>query len=429
MTENPAWLNFLEGTGDARKRPIMTAEPKPLRSGRTVLFSTFEPSGDALAATAIRALLADHPGVKVYALGGPRMEAAGAELLEHTTQHGSMFLDTLVHAWSHRKRLARLRRWLAAHRIDALVPVDSPAGNWSICSAVRRAQHTAKIIHLVAPQVWSWARWRVHRLRRLTDHVLCLLPFEPQWLGSRGVRSTFVGHPVYDAPAETGGRSPDLPEGSPRLALLPGSRRGEIIRNWPTMLEAFCRLRENHPLIVGAVAALDAQIEELLRDVTARLGRAWPSNLALVAGQTDAVLRWCDVALVASGTATLEVAAHLKPMVVMYNMRRITAALAALLVRSRTFALPNLVSEWAGQGRAVPELIPHFGRVEPVVRRLEELLGGPEAARRQRALLAEVNARFASHSFSRESAHHLAAALGLRPAAVPIPASTSARGR
>ncbi len=422
MTEHAPRLDSPDGPGDARpRRPIMVAEAKPLRAGQTVLFSTFEPSGDALAARAIHALLADHPDVKVYALGGPRMAAAGAELLERTTQHGSMFLDTLAHVWSHRKRLARLRGWLAAHRIDALVPVDSPAGNWSICSAVRSAQPSAKIVHLVAPQVWSWARWRVHRLRRLTDHVLCLLPFEPQWLGSRGVRATFVGHPVYDPPAGDDAISaPDLPEGSPRLAFLPGSRRGEIIRNWPTMLEAFSRLREKHPLLVGAVAALDDRLEELLRDVTSRHGRSWPSNLALVAGRTGAVLRWCDFALVASGTATLEVAAHRKPMVVMYNMRWITAAIAAILVRARPFSLPNLVSEWAGLGSAVPELIPHFGRVDPVVRRIEELLDSPETARRQRAVLGEINARFAGRSFSAESVRHLAAALGLPAAAEPV---------
>jgi lipid-A-disaccharide synthase len=372
-----------------------------------LLFSSFEPSGDALAGDTIAALLRHEPDLKVYALGGPKMQAAGAELLEHTTQHSSMFLETLVQAWSHRRRLGRLRKWLQQHPIRGLVAVDSPAANWSICKAVRSTQPTTKIVHLVAPQLWAWAPWRIRRLRRLTDHVLCLLPFEQQWLAARGVTASFVGHPAYDSPRRSPEPTPrELPQGHPRLALLPGSRKGELRRNWPTMIKAFRRLAGKHPKLHGVAAAVDERAEAMLRDAA---GGDWLPRLTVLTGRTEHVLDWCDLAVVASGTVTLQLAARLKPMVVMYNMSRLSVLVAGLLVRTRTFTLPNLLSEWAGVGRVVPELVPHHGQVEPVVRQLDTLLSSEEVAGRQRDLLAEIAVRFGDRRFTEQAPRQLLA--------------------
>jgi lipid-A-disaccharide synthase len=375
-----------------------------------LLFSSFEPSGDALAAETIRQVLRREPDLNIYALGGPKMEAAGAQLLEHTTQHGSMFLETLVQIWAHWRRLARLRKWLREHPIRGLVPVDSPAANWSICRAVRRVQPSARIVHLVAPQLWAWASWRIRRLRRLTDHVLCLLPFEQPWLVTRGVKATFVGHPAYESAGGPPGPEPEgLPQDHPRLVLLPGSRRSEITRNWPTMFAAFARLAQAHPDLHGVAAALDERTETLMRQSAPG---AWPPRLTVQTGRTEAVLDWCDLALVASGTVSLQVAARLKPMVIMYNVSRLTVQIARWVVSTRTFTLPNLVSEWAGLGRVVPELVPHHGQVGPVVDQLETLLSDEHAAARQRDMLAEIATRFGDLRFSEEAPRQLLEKLG-----------------
>jgi lipid-A-disaccharide synthase len=377
-----------------------------------LLFSAFEPSGDMLAAETIATLRQSRPDLPIYGLGGPRMEAAGAELLEHTTQHGTMFLDTLRQGWSHHKRLKRVRQWLGEHRLTGLVPVDSPAANWSICRTVRDTQPDAKIIHLVAPQIWAWAPWRIRRLRRLTDHVLCLLPFEQPWLTDRGVRATFVGHPAFDPPTDAPVNGDQLPAGSPRLALLPGSRRSEIARNWPTMARAFLELSGRHDRLEGVIGALDAQKAAQIREVTTQtLGADWPDRLTLTTGRAEAVMDWCDAALVASGTVTLQVTARLKPMVVIYNMNRGTAVIAACVIATRTFTLPNLVSEWAGLGRAVPELVPHFGQVAPVVREVERILIDDDAARTQVQALTEVAARFGHRHFAEDAPREVLASL------------------
>jgi lipid-A-disaccharide synthase len=173
------------------------------------------------------------------------------------------------------------------------------------------------------------------------------------------------------------------------------------------MVAAFGRLAQAHPGLHGAVAALDDRSEAMLRG----MARAWPANLTLVTGRTEAVLDWCDVALVASGTVTLQVAARLKPMVVMYNMNLPTAILASWLVRTRTFSLPNLIAEWAGLGRAVPELVPHFGKVEPVVHEVDRILRSPDLAERQRLVLGEVVARFRGRRFAEAAPRELLAAI------------------
>ena len=174
------------------------------------------------------------------------------------------------------------------------------------------------------------------------------------------------------------------------------------------MLEAFKRLSSRHPDLHGVAAALDRRTEAILRG-TAAGDRA--RGLTVRAGRTETVLDWCDLALVASGTVTLQLAARLKPMVVVYNMSRPTVWIARLLVRTRTFTLPNLVSEWAGLGRAVPELVPHHGQVEPVVRQLEEVLSNEDVAGRQRDVLAEIAARFGDRSFTEEAARQLLATI------------------
>lgn len=381
---------------------------------RAILFTAFEPSGDHNAAAVIAALRELSPRTRVYAMGGRRMAAAGAEVLEQTTDRAVMLLDAGAEAWRHHRRVGRLRRWLRGHAIDVLVPVDSPAANWGICRLVRRVQPATRIVHLSAPQIWAWAGWRIHKMRRLSDHVLCLNPFEPAWFEQRGVPASFVGHPLFspERPMPTLHRE-GLPTGRPRLALIPGSRRKEIRANWPTMLAAFVELRRRHGELAALAAALDEPTEATLARMNRRLtggdvdAAGWPQGLGVRTGRIDTVLDWCDAALVVSGTATLDVTVHRRPMVVMYNFSRLLHALGRRLVTTRTFSLPNLIAESQGLGRVVPELVPHFGQVEPVVAALEPLLCDEAARRRQSAALERVAQPFAGIHYGAAAARRL----------------------
>lgn len=345
-----------------------------------ILFSAFEPSGDAVAAAVIAELKRQRPELHIWAVGGPKMRGAGAEIIEDPTARAVMLADVAKAAWEHGQRVKRLKVWLSQQRVDVFVPVDSPAANWAICKIVRRTQPQATVVHLVAPQLWAWAPWRARKLRRLTDHVLCLLPFEPGWLGRRAIPATFVGHPLLDAAPQITFESPN--GRPPRLALLPGSRKSELKSNWPTMLAAYQQLESAHPGLTGQVACIDSAAESLLR----RLSHHWPSSLEVKLGQVACVLRYGDAALVVSGTATLDAVAAGTPMVVLYNTRRVLWALVGWwAITTRTFSLPNLISEALGWGRTCPELVPHYGQVPPVVAQLDRLLRDESARLAQKA--------------------------------------------
>ena len=386
-----------------------------------VLFTAFEPSGDSLATPVIEALRRLRPGVPIWALGGPRMQVAGATIIETTTQRAVMLGSAATHAWTHYQRLRRLKYWLGDHRIAALVPVDSPAANWSICKLVRRRVPAAKIVHLAAPQLWAWATWRIHKLRRLTDHVLCLVPFEPVWFERRGVPATFVGHPLFD---EHGRRAADSGEVDPpasrtgmKLALLPGSRPGEIRANWPTMLAAFRVLRQKHCDLTALIAVDSEEGAKRVSTATERqTGKtALFDGIEVRVGQTDAVLAWCDLALVKSGTGTLQATAHRKPMVAMYNLNRWAWHLVGRwIVRTRPLTLPNLISAAGGTGPAIPELVPHFGAVGPVVALLDALICDPAARATQMHRLEQIASHFKGRRFAESAAQCLTSVIDTR---------------
>jgi lipid-A-disaccharide synthase len=368
-----------------------------------ILFTAFEPSGDDHASGVIAAIKQMAPQVRIMAYGGPKMQAAGAELIETTTEHAVMLAGAIGQAWAHKQRVGRVRQWLKNNRIAVHVPVDSPAANWAICQAVRDLAPQARITHLVAPQLWAWAPGRIKKLRRLTDHVLCLLPFEQEWFTSRGVKTTFVGHPLFDKPRRTGeGQLLGLPsQASPKLALLPGSRRGEILKNWPTMLKVVAELRQKHPGLLAVGALRDDAAIQMLPDK----GMTLPPGVLLKTGRTEAVLDWADAVLVVSGTATLLVAAYRKPMVTMFNANPVLwHGIGRWLINTRTFTLPNLISESLGIGRAVPEFVPHFGQVEPIVDALEPLLANAAARQKQERMIDQLIAPFHGHACGKEAA-------------------------
>lgn len=382
-----------------------------MTSQAAILFTAFEPSGDDHAAAVISKLLAERPGLTIYALGGPKMEAAGATLIETTTERAHMLTGALGQVQAHRERLKRLAAWLEANHVRVHIPVDSPAANWSICKLVRKHMPGARIIHLVAPQMWAWAPWRVGKMRRLSDHALCLLPFEPEWFARHGVDATFIGHPLYDpdhaAPARSG---PPLPRSELRLAILPGSRKSEVDGNLPGMLEAFERAREEHPHIVGVIAARNeetrAWIEEHVK-LTKLYGDA-RHCLQVCVGRADEVIDWATLVLVTSGTASLQVAARSRPMVIVYRTSRLLwYSISWWLLKTRTFGLPNVIAERQGMGRIVPEVIPYFGDSFAISDELDPLLRAPDRREKQLASLEKVSQLFEGKRYGQEAAAHI----------------------
>lgn len=386
------------------------ANPAGDNGRKTVLFTAFEPSGDDHASAVIAELRRRRPDLSICAWGGPKMQEAGADIIERTGEAAVMGLPGWRTLSEHRKLNHRINQWIQTHRPVVHVPVDSPAANFPLCAFAKH--HGSKVVHLVAPQIWAWGKWRIHKLRARTDLVLCLLPFEETWFKARGVPAKFIGHPLFDerpdldALAESAEK---LPQARPRVALMPGSRPAEIQRNFPLLLDAFRRLKADHSALVGVVAATTPAVEQRLREMGRRLG-GWPEGLDTLAGDADTVIRWCDIALVVSGTVTLQVARQRKPMVIFYKSSRLFYMLIGRWVLATSlFSLPNLI---AGR-RIVPELIPHFGDAEAIVHAASDLLESPEQADAQRAELDKIVGQFSGHHAAIAAADEIERMAGL----------------
>jgi len=379
----------------------------------SVLFTAFEPSGDDHAAAVIAVLRDRYPKLRVYAWGGRKMQAAGAEVIQLTGDDAVMGMPGLAKIREHKRMNNAIERWLDEHPISVHIPVDSPAANFPVCKLTKNAG--ARVVHLVAPQLWAWAPWRIRKLRRLTDHVLCVLPFEQDWFRQRGVEATFVGHPLFDKSLDTELLDEQIagwPRGEQNIALMPGSRPAEMRKNFPLLLAAYIKLANEHPKMRGLVAATRAEIEPQLRQIAKDAGLNWPDSLTVTHSNTDAVIRWCDLALVVSGTVTLQIAKQHKPMVIVYKLGRLVwTLLARWLIQAKFITLPNLIA-----GREIcPELVPHFGGADPIADRAVELLEDPEAFNKQVRELEDIARVYDEQHAAENAARIIARYAGLEP--------------
>lgn len=363
---------------------------------RPILVTAFEPSGDEHASILIEELLRRRPGLRIVGWGNRRMASAGAEVVETTGEHAVMGLPGPKVIREHLALNRRIGAWIRDHRPALHVPVDSPAANFPVCK-LAKAQGVP-VVHLVAPQLWAWGHWRVRKLRRLTDHVMCVLPFEEAWFRARGVPATFVGHPLWSRPLDLGSLDPHLaafgealPDAAVRIGVFPGSRPGEAEKNFPIMLAALRDIASSRPGVAMVCAATTEGMLERLRRIASERG-GWPDRMHPAVGTPDAVIRWSDVALTVSGTNTLRIARQRTPMVIMF---RAGAAqwnlLGRWLLKSPFLSLPNLVAN----ERVVPELMPLLSDDPgPVVREVSRLLDDRAAWEAQRDALDRVARRF-----------------------------------
>ena len=365
-----------------------SAAPAPPR-GATILFTAFEPSGDAHAAPVIAELRRRRPDLDIRAWGGPRMEAAGATIVERTSEDGVMGLGGLLKAFEMKRTIDRIDRWAAAHPVALHVPVDSPSANFPICKRLRR--RGTRTIHLIAPKVWAWGQWRVRKLQRWSDHVLCILPFEEEWFRSRGVAATFIGHPVIAKTLDESGLAIErasLPKGSPRVLVLPGSRSGEIDSNLRFQLEAFAAIRREHPEAAAVIVAANERIEATIRDRFASL----LDGVSVQEGGLEAVIGWADLALATSGTVSLDLARQACPMIGSYAIPRWQTIVASIFIRTPWKLLPNIVAN----REVVPEFVPYPASrgPRPIIEAALPLLADEVALDAMRSRLSEVRAAF-----------------------------------
>jgi len=393
-------------------RDTQTPTPSPA-TAPAVFFTAFEPSGDALAAPVIKALLERRPDLKVYAIGGPLMAEAGAAIVERTSDDGAMGLSALGKVFAVRGIVSRTRRWSKQYRVLCHVPVDSPAANFPLAKLMH--QRGAKIVHLAAPQLWAWGSWRLAKLKRLTSLVLCLLPFERRWFAERMVPAAFIGHPVMNRPfdeTEATQRAATLPRGGPKLLLLPGSRTSEVRRNIRMLAHVFMELQGRHQGMAGLIVAASPAIAELVRK---RLP-VFPTGLHMISAHgagLDGAIRWCDLAIAVSGTVTLDLTRQCKPMVGVYKTSLLSAIGARIMLRTPYRLLPNIIA-----GREIaPEFVPHAGGAGPIIEAAATLLRDSRRLAEQSQELARIGEAYAGRHPAEDAAEAILATIGTVPVA------------
>lgn len=378
--------------------PPESVQSAPAHRGQaSILFTAFEPSGDAHAAPVIAELLRRAPKLKIYAWGGPKMQEAGATLLGQTADDGAMALGSLKHIRAVRREIKRIKQWIKEYRVLVHVAVDSPAANFPICKAVR--QTGARVVHLVAPQLWAWGRWRIGKLRKLTNLVLCVLPFEEQWFNDRGIPAKFIGHPAINRPhdeAELREHMHGLPQGAPRIAIFPGSRSQEVRANIRLLVAVFTELQARHAGMAGVIVAANQKLAKLVRKKI----KVFPSGMHMVVGQSQEAIGWCDLALAVSGTISLDIARHRKPMIGLYKTSVFSWLASKLVLRTRYRLLPNIIAD----REIVPEFVPHAGGPMPIVKQATKYLLDSKHAAVQSEELARIVQCFANRKPAPEAA-------------------------
>jgi lipid-A-disaccharide synthase len=361
--------------------------------GRLIMLSAGEASGDLHGATMCRALRALDPGLRLIGMGGPRMGAAGVEILVDPTAHAVMGTSEAIGRVPGLYRAYRLLvRRLREARPMVMVLIDFPEFNLRLARQARRAG--IPVVYFMPPQLWAWRRGRIRQMASRVTRVLAAFPFEKSLYEEAGVPVEFVGHPLLDVvPSDL-----DLAKARERLGvgerqtlvgLLPGSRRQEVDRLLPPMLDAAARLSRadgRRCFVLGLAASVDRGL------VTVHLRRASEAGgppVEVVEGLTHEVMAASDALLIASGTATLEAALLGTPMVVCYRVSRLSEVVARLLTRSAWISLPNIVA-----GRAVvPEILQDMVTGARLASEAERLLVDSVTATAQRAAFKEVRSR------------------------------------
>jgi lipid-A-disaccharide synthase len=348
-----------------------------------------ESSGDALGAALIRAVARVRPEIRFAGVAGPKMEAAGCEAFASTEELAVRGFAEVV---SHLPRLVALRRRLARRFLDARIPVfvgvDAPDFNLGLERKLKRRR--VRTVHFVSPSVWAWRRERLQSIGRAVDRMLALFPFEPRLYEEAGIAVTYVGHPLAQQAAgpatrrqarETLKQSPS----APLVALLPGSRLSEVEMHASLVLDAAARIVEARPDFRFIVPLVSRTTRDAFVEAQHRGGHD-VLPLTILYGHAGEALRASDIALVASGTATLEAALARCPHVIFYRVSALTASIVRRKLLVPWVGLPNVLA-----GRfVVPELLQDDATPGNLAQAMMNLFDDTVTRRRIEALFGEM---------------------------------------
>ncbi len=368
----------------------------------TIAIVAGELSGDLLGRGLMDAIRAQHPNVRFVGIGGPQMIAAGFESwypMERLAVMG--IVEVLGRIFELLRIRADLTRRLLADKPSVFVGIDAPDFNLGLELKLRTGG--VKTVHYVSPSVWAWRQGRVKKIRRAVDHMLTLLPFEAKFYEDHAVPVTFVGHPLADIvpladQRESARKKLNIDADACVLAMLPGSRGGEVSRLLPPFLGALMLLREKRPqlqcLVPAATPERRTQIESIL------VATPNAPMITLIDGEARTAMAAGDVVLLASGTATLEAMLVKRPMVAAYRFNALTALIGRLMVKLKWFSLPNLLANES----LVPEILQDDVTAERLAVELSRFLDDTVLAASRRERFTQIHAQIRRDASARAAA-------------------------
>ena len=302
-----------------------------------------EVSGDLLGAGLIKAIHKTHPNIKFEGIAGDAMQAAGCETFYPADDLAVMGLTEVIKDLPRLLKIKKtmLKHWLA-NPPDLFIGIDAPDFNLRVAKVLKQAGiHT---VHYVSPSVWAWREGRVKTIAKAVDTLLCLLPFEPEYYKNTSVQADFIGHPMADAIAPNADSEIQKLPRNPLIAVLPGSRSGEIKKLAIPFIQTIGELAKRYPTAKFSIPVAKPKFKKPLEKLLCQYAPGVP--VELLDGQADMLLSKADLALIASGTAALETMLYGCPMVVAYRMAASTYWLLDITnsLKTKYFALPNILA-------------------------------------------------------------------------------------
>lgn len=378
----------------------------------SLFFSVGEPSGDLHATNLISALRSLDSSLAFRGLGGPGMAGAGCHIDYELTQLAVVGMFEVLPKLREFFRVADLAESiLRRERPRAVVLVDFPGFNWHIAKRAKRLG--IPVIYYLPPQLWAWGAWRLKKLQRDVDQVLCNLPFEPAWYAARNVNVEYVGHPFFDLVHRQRLDCDFMSQWKDHdgliVAVLPGSRTREVDKIWPMQLEAIRTLGLRYPKTRFLVAAYRDQHKQRIEwSLNRESDKAL--NVHCFVGKTSEIIEACDCGLMKSGSVSLEMMARGKPAVVTYHVSRTFYAIGRRLTRLNSMTLPNMI---AGE-TIMPEFLAVGSTAKAttqVIGAMSRLLGDDSARAEQREKLIALSAQYARPGASLRAAHAIVSTL------------------
>jgi lipid-A-disaccharide synthase len=419
------------GQPDAGRQFRVDSAPPRLR----IFFSAGEPSGDLHGANLIRAIRQVAPHAEFVGYGGPKMAAAGCQLHVDLTALAVMwFLRVLLNLHKFVNLVSLADRYFRHQKPDAVVLIDYPGFNWWI--ARRAKAHGIPVFYYAPPQIWAWASWRVAKMRRFVDHVLCSLPFEEPWFRQRGCNATFVGHPFFDEVRQHKldeqflNRQRGKP--GPLVVILPGSRTQEVVQNLHWQLKSAAIILSRLPDVRFAIASFKPHQAAIAR----RMVDHWGLPAEVFLRKTPELIALADCCLAVSGSVSLELLYYAKPTVILYHIRRYAYVVQSFFRKVKYITLVNLLAadklygddlspyDPAGPEAAVvpyPEYLTHEDKSEQMARHIIDWLTDHSGYERTVSQLIELKTKVGHAGASRNAATYIVDVLSRRPRPLPRP--------